>query len=200
MKKNLLTLATLLCSLALAAQTKVVEFPATDALYRLPFEKGTKVVAHSLSAVEAGKGRALNTVDFCAWSLQTKSNSDIFAPRGGVVEEATEGTLLILHEDGLYTQLSRLESVCVAAGDRVEKGTLVGKASQFDEQSPREVVMATFYVSPNPNHGGEALNSNYETLVHYFNPIVATRSKCKTQFTDGGSYTVKTRTWCWPWE
>jgi hypothetical protein len=36
--------------------------------------------------------------------------------------------------------------------------------------------------------------------MHYINPIFTTKGKCKVMLTDGNTYSVRARTWCWPWE
>ncbi|MBR2400839.1 MAG: M23 family metallopeptidase [Tidjanibacter sp.] len=200
MKKTLLTLATLLCSLALAAQTKVVENPETDAVYRLPFDKGVTLVAKSISPLQSGNARSMNLVDYCAWSLETDEYTNVCAPRDGVVESATESSVLILHPDGLYTLIERMETVGVQVGTEVKKGDVLGTPLTYFD-GVREVAISAFHLKTNPNYGSNAaLNGSYEYLKQYINPIFTTRGKCKVQLTEGGSYTVKARTWCWPWE
>ena len=77
MKRVLITLSALICTLALSAQTLLVaENPQTDAVYRLPLAKGVQVVATSLTPVQLGLGRSNNLVDFCAWELTTTKRSE----------------------------------------------------------------------------------------------------------------------------
>lgn len=199
MKRIITTLATLICALSLVAQTTTIEAPQTDALYRLPMSKGAKVAARALAPTNLGVAMHQNLRDFCAWEISTTNPTDIVAPREGTVESANENSLLILHPDGIYTRLSALEGVCVAVGDKVEKGDKVGTAYHTSKGTWR-VWMEVFHLKSNPTYGTEAQSGNYERLVQYINPIFSTRGKCKTQLTDGGAYTVKARTWCWPWE
>jgi hypothetical protein len=60
--------------------------------------------------------------------------------------------------------------------------------------------MEVFFMRKNEAYGTVAQSGNSELLKQYINPIFTTRNKCKVLLTDGNSYTVKTRTWCWPWE
>ena len=198
MKRVITTLVALVCFLALGAQTTVVENPQTDAVYRLPMEKGVQVVAYSLTPIQLGLGHAQGLLDFCAWEFMTTQQSAIFAPRDGVVEEASESRVLILHKDGIYTQLRGFEVVNIAAGDSVKKGDILGNATKADNKWC--VRMEVFHLKKNPNYGKVAQNGSAEHLKQYINPIFATRSKCKVLLTNGNSYTVKARTWCWPWE
>lgn len=198
MKRVIFSLATLLVSLAVTAQTKVVESPETDAVYRLPMDNCAKVVATSLTPIQLGLGHAYNLLDFCAWELTTNERSAVVAPRDGIVEEATEGKVIILHEDGIYTRLRGLENVCVGKGTKVEKGDRLGSAVEFD--SKWSVRMEVFHLKENGAYGTVARNGNSNNLVQYINPIFTTRGKCKVQLISGNSYTVKARTWCWPWE
>lgn len=200
MKKLIITLATLASSLALVAQTKVVENPETDAVYRLPLENGSKVVATTLTPLELGLARSLNTVGFCAWELTTSTENDVVAPRAGVVEEVTESKVIIIHEDGIYSILSRLGSVCVEQGASVKRGDKVGTTSLSKITNKWRVWIEVLHLRSNPNYGELALSGTHENLKQYINPIFTTKQKCKVQLTDGGSYTVKARTWCWPWE
>lgn len=199
-KQTLLTLAALLVgSLTMMAQTVVVTAPQTDAVYRLPFEKGVQVTATALSPVQMGLGHALNLVDFCAWQLSTTSSAEVVAPREGIIEKAGSNSLLLRHDDGLYTSLSGLESTSVAEGKKVARGEKIGEASEWNGKYLLRVE--SFYLTENPNYGTEgAVNSAAPTLRNYINPVFTTRGKCKVQLTDGGSYTVKARKWCWPWE
>lgn len=200
MKKLIITLAALVSSLALVAQTKVVENPETDAVYRLPLENGTRVVANSLSPLQVGLARSMNVVGFCAWELTTNHANKVVAPRGGVVEEVTESKVIILHEDGIYTILSHLESVCVEAGSTIDRGDQVGTTSLSKLSNKWRVWMEVLHLRSNPNYGELALSGTHENLKQYIEPIFTTKQKCKVQLIDGNSYTVKARTWCWPWE
>lgn len=199
MKRVLITLSALICTLALSAQTLLVaENPQTDAVYRLPLAKGVQVVATSLTPVQLGLGRSNNLVDFCAWELTTTKSGAVFAPRAGVVEEALENRILIRHEDGIYTHLRGLESVSVAQGAKIDKGNEIGTAGKNGNKW--SVWMEVFFMRKNEAYGTVAQSGNSELLKQYINPIFTTRNKCKVLLTDGNSYTVKTRTWCWPWE
>lgn len=198
MKKIVISLSMLLCTMAMVAQTKVVESPETDAVYRLPMENCMKVVATELSAIQLGLGRSYNLLDFCAWELTCSEKSAVVAPRDGVVEQVTDSSVLILHEDGIYTRLRGLENICVGKGAKVERGDRLGRAIEYD--SKWSVRMEVFHLKSNGAYGTAALNGSSEHLVQYINPIFTTRGKCKVQLTSGNSYTVKARTWCWPWE
>lgn len=198
MKRVIITLSAILCTFALSAQTTVVENPQTDAVYRLPFDKGAQVVATSLTPVQLGLGHAKGLIDFCAWELTTAEQTDVFAPRDGVVEEVSESRVLILHEDGIYTLLRGFEVENIAKGEEVEKGDLLGKAT--DNEGKWSVRMEVFHLKKNPAYGEVAQSGKVEYLKQYINPIFTTRNKCKVILTDGNSYTVKARTWCWPWE
>lgn len=199
MKRFFALMATLVVSLSMVAQSTVVESPATDALYRIPMDKGVAVIAKALTPVNWGVAMHLNQVDFCAWEFSATKKSDVVAPREGVVESAGEGEVLILHPDGLYTSLQAMDGVTVKVGDSVEKGDKVGTAGHTSNGNWR-VWMAVYHLKSNPNYGTPARNGGYEHLVQYVDPIFATKGKCKEMLTDGGAYTVKARTWCWPWE
>lgn len=200
MKRIILTLSTLLCALTLVGQTKIVENPETDAVYRLPIATGVSAVATPLTPLQLGLARSLNTVDFCAWEFTTSRESDVVAPRDGVVESITENRVLILHEDGIYTLLRAMDKVCVAEGDTVNRGDKVGVTSLGSFNNKWRVWMEVFHLRSNPNKGEIALSGSYDHLRQYINPIFTTRQKCKVQLTEGNSYTAKSRTWCWPWE
>lgn len=199
MKRIITTIATLACALSLVAQTTVVEAPQTDAIYRLPMEGGVKITAKTLTPLNLGMARMQNLVDFCAWELIATEATDVVAPRDGVVESATDGSVLILHPDGLYTQLDAMGSVAVKEGDKVTKGDKVGVAQDLDNGKWR-VWVAAFHLKNNPAYGQVAQSGKSQYLYQYINPVFSTRGKCKVQLSDGGSYTVKARTWCWPWE
>ncbi len=199
MKRIITTLATIMSALSLVAQTTVVESPQTDVLYRLPMEGGVKITARTLTPRNLGIAMHQNLLDFCAWELLTTEATDIVAPREGVVEKVTDGSLLLLHPDGLYTLLDAMGSVTVKEGDKVAKGDKVGTAQPLDGGKWRVWVVA-YYLKNNPSYGQVAQSGNYEHLYQYLNPVFSTRGKCKVQLSDGGSYTVKARTWCWPWE
>lgn len=196
MKRVVTAFVALVCSLSLGAQSVVVESPQTDALYRLPFDKGVECVAYSLTPARMGLGRNLNLVDFCAWELVASEPTAVVAPRDGVVEQVMERDVLLRHEEGIYTRLQGIDGIVVKEGDRVAKGDVLAAAAE-----KVSVWMEVFYLTPNPNYGDEAvLGGKSHNLRHYVNPIFSTRSKCKAQLTNGNSYTVKARTWCFPWE
>ncbi len=200
MKRIISLLVALAVSLAVVAQSAVVvESPATDAVYRIPMEGSVAVVARELTPVNLGVAMHLNQIDFCAWEISATKSSDIVAPREGVVERVEEDSVLILHPEGLYTSLQAMGSVCVEVGDRVEKGDKIGESGRVSNGNWR-VWMATYHLMKNPNYGTPARNGSYEHLIKYINPVFTTKGKCKVMFVDGGSYTVKARTWCWPWE
>ena len=199
MKRIITTIATLACALSLVAQTTVVEAPQTDALYRLPMENGVKITALSLAPIDLGVAMHRNLRDFCAWELLATKATDVVAPREGVVEDATDSSVLILHPDGIYTHLQSMASVCVKAGDKVEKGDTVGCARKT-KSGKWSLCMSVFHLKNNPTYGEVSPSGNYPHLRQFINPIFSTRGKCKVQLSDGGSYTVKARTWCWPWE
>lgn len=195
-----MTLAVMAYGCALMAQTTVVENPQTDALYRLPMESGAKVVARTLTPVNFGKAMHRNLRDFCAWEIATTKPTEVVAPREGTVESATESTVVILHPDGIYSALYNLEGVCVEVGATVAKGDRIASAAQKSGENRWRVWMEVYHLKSNPAYGTPAQSGTYEFLVQYVNPIFSTRGKCKVQLTDGGAYTVKARTWCWPWE
>ncbi|MBO7300925.1 MAG: M23 family metallopeptidase [Tidjanibacter sp.] len=199
MKRLFVLLVALVASFSMVAENTIVESPATDAVYRLPMERGVAVVARALTPVNLGVSMSLNQIDFCAWELSATRTSEVVAPREGVVESVVGDEVVILHPDGLYTKLMLVEGVSVSVGDRLEKGDKVGLASASSNGSWR-VWMATYYLESNPNYGTPARNGKYEHLVKYINPIFTTKSKCKVMLLDGGAYTVKARTWCWFWE
>lgn len=195
--KRLTLLATIMvCSLSIFAQSEVVSSPQTDALYRLPFDKGVECVAYSLTPVRMGLGHNHNLVNFCAWELVASEPTGVVAPRDGVVESVMERDVLIRHEEGIYTRLQGIDGIVAKEGDRVAKGDMLAAAAK--EVS---VWMEVFYLTPNPNYGDEAvLSGKSPNLKHYINPVFSVRGRCKVQLTDGNPYTVKARTWCWPWE
>ncbi|MBQ8272369.1 MAG: M23 family metallopeptidase [Tidjanibacter sp.] len=196
MKRVVVAFVMLVCSLSLGAQSVVVSSPQTDALYRLPFDKGVKCVAYSLTPVSMGLGHSHNLVQFCAWELVASEPTGVVAPRDGVVESVMERDVLIRHEEGIYTYLQGIDGIVVKEGDKVAKGDVVAAPAENVR-----VRMEVFYLTPNPKYGDESvLSGKSKTLRHYINPIFSTRSKCKVQLTDGNSYTTKARTWCWPWE
>lgn len=189
-------MATLLCGVVALAQSVVVaQAPASDALYRLPFDKGVGCVAHSLTPVRLGVAHYHHLMDFCAWEIVATEPTSVVAPREGVVEAVTDSSILIRHNEGIYTRLRGLRGISAKEGDSLEKGAEIALLGD-----DRGVWMEVFYLMPNPNYGTEALNGKVENLVYYINPIFSTRGKCKVQLRDGNPYTVKARTWCWPWE
>lgn len=198
MKRVFFSLATLLCAFTMSAQTKVVESPQTDAVYRIPMDNCIEVVATTLTPVSMGLGHSLNLLDFCAWELTSDEATAVVAPRDGVVESVSDGRVLILHEDGIYTRLRGMENVCVGVGAEVQKGDRLGKA--IENNGKWSVRMEVFHLKANGAYGTPARNGKYENLVQYINPIFTTRGECKVQLTNGNSYTTKARTWCWPWE
>ena len=198
MKKLFSLFAILALSLSMVAQSTVVESPATDAHYRIPMKKGAVAVT-ALAPVNWGVAMHLNQVGFCAWEFSATKKCDVVAPREGVVESAGEGDVLILHPDGLYTSLQAIGSVVVKAGDKVEKGDKVGTAGYTSEGVWR-VWMAVYHLKSNPGYGTTARSGNYEHLVQYVDPIFVIKGKNCETLTDGGTYTVKARTWSWPWE
>ncbi len=205
MKRLFATIVATLCGLwALSAQLTVVEAPETDALYRIPLKKGAVVMAEMLSPLECGMAQHLNLVEFCAWKFSTKEPSEVYAAREGVVVETTRDRVRILHKEGIYTDYLGLTNVKVAQGQKVSARTPIGSARMSSPNSPSKgrwnVVMLTFHFRSNPHYGEFALNGAYEHLRQFINPIFTTRGKCKTHLADGGAYTVRTRTWCWPWE
>ena len=205
MKRTLLLITALVFSLLLSAQSLVPQVtveqePQTDALYRLPFDKGVACVAYSLTPVRLNLARNYNLVDFCAWELVVAEPSVVVAPRAGVVEAVTDSGVLIRHEDGIYTRLRALNDVVVAEGQSVEKGETVARLGAENGKGGYGIWMEVVYITPNPDYGTEALGGKGEHLTHYINPIFSSRGKCKVQLTNGNSYTVKARTWCWPWE
>lgn len=198
MKRVIITLSALICTFAMSAQTTVVENPQTDAVYRLPMDKGAKVVAYALTPAQLGMGHARGIVDFCAWEFMTSEQTDIFVPRDGVVEEVSDSRVLILHEDGIYTYLRGLQVENITQGQEVERGDCLGQAIENDGKW--SVRMEVFHMKKNPGYGEVTQSGSVENLKQYINPIFTTRNKCKVLLTDGNSYTVKARTWCWPWE
>lgn len=199
MKRLFALLVAIVASFSMMAEVVIVESPATDAVYRLPMERGVAVVARMLTPVNLGVAMRHNQRDFCAWQLSATQKSDVVAPREGTVESAEGDEVVILHPDGLYTKLMLVEGVSVSEGDRLEKGDKVGTASASSSGTWR-VWMATYYLEKNPDYGTPALSGKSEYLVRYVNPIFTTKNKCKVLLTDGGAYTVKARTWCWFWE
>ena len=196
MKRIVAALVMLVCSLSVNAQSEVATAPQTDALYRLPFDKGVKCVAHTLTPVRLGLGHRLNLVDFCAWELVASEPTSVVVPRDGVVESVTDSSVLIRHEENIYTRLGRVANILLKEGDRVAKGDVIAAPAE-----DVRVCMEVFYLTPNPNYGKEGRQSaKSENLVYYINPVFSTRAKCKVQLTSGNSYTVKARTWCFPWE
>ncbi len=195
MKRLMILTATMVCSFTMYAQSEMASSPQTDALYRLPFDKGVECVAHSLTPVRMGLGHNHNLVDFCAWELIATEATAVVAPREGVVELIDERGVLIRHEENIYTRLRGLQEVVVSIGDCVAKGDVL--ANIADGVS---VWMEVFYQTPNPDYGTEALGGKGKFLTHYINPVFSVRGRCKAQLTDGNPYTTKARTWCWPWE
>ncbi len=199
MKRFFTLLVALVASFSMVAENTIVESPTTDAVYRLPMERGVAVVARALTPVNLGVAMRHNQRDFCAWELSATRTSEVVAPREGTVESVVGDEVVILHPDGLYTKLMLVEGVSVSVGDRLEKGDKVGTASA-SSSGTWKVWMATYYLEKNPDYGTPALSGKSEHLVKYVNPIFTTKNKCKVQLTDGGAYTVKARTWCWFWE
>lgn len=195
MKRVVLLVAMLVCSLSMFAQSEVAEAPQTDATYRLPFDNGVVCVAYSLSAVRLDLARNYNLVDFCAWELIPTEPTSVVAPREGVVESVEGDVVLIRHRENIYTRLRGATNPVVKVGDEVRKGdTLAPKAEGV------ELWLEVFYLTPNPDYGTVSLGGKGKYLTCYINPIFSTRTKCKVQLTSGNSYTTKARTWCLPWE
>ena len=205
MKRILLVIVALAAVFTtLSAQMMVVEAPETDAVYRIPLKKGVVVQAERLSPLACGMAQHLNLVDFCAWKFATKVPSEVYAARGGVVIETARDRVRILHEDGIYTDYLGVTSVKVAQGEKVKAGEPIASARVSNPNNPDlcrwNVVIIAFHFRTNPQYGQFALNGAYEHLMQFVDPIFTTRGECKTHLADGGAYTVRTRTWCWPWE
>lgn len=202
MKKITLIVALLSLTFAtLSAQTTVLkEAPQTDSVYRLPLEKGFIVAVEDLSPLAYGIAQHFNSVDFCAWEFHSAKPSAVCAARSGKVEWADNTKVIILHDDGTYAEYTRLDNVSVATGDKVERGEEFAEASLRKLSNKWSMRMAVYYHTANPNYGADKLGGQYKTLMHYVNPIFTTKGKCKIMLTDGNSYTVRARTWCWPWE
>lgn len=205
MKKIILTIVTLAVALTtLSAQMTVVEAPETDAVYRIPLKKGAVVQAERLSPLACGMAQHLNLVDFYAWKFTTKVPSEVYAARDGVVVETTRDRVRILHKEGIYTDYLGITNVKIAQGEKVKAGTPIASARVSNPNRPDlckwSVVVMAFHFRTNPQYGEVALNGSYEYLRQFINPIFTTLGECKTHLTDGGAYTVRTRTWCWPWE
>ena len=205
MRRFFITIVATLCSLcALSAQLTVVEAPETDAVYRIPLQKGAVVQAEMLSPLACGMAQHLNLVNFCAWKFTTKVPSEVYAARGGVVVETARDRVRILHEEGIYTDYLGITNVKVAQGEKVKTGEPIASARVSNPNSPDlcrwSVAVMTFHFRTNPQYGKVALNGAYKHLMQFVDPIFTTRGECKTHLTDGGAYTVRTRTWCWPWE
>lgn len=195
MKRVLLLVATMVCSLSMFAQSEVAEAPQTDAVYRLPFDKGVECVAYSLSAVRLNLARNYNMVDFCAWELIPSEPTSVVAPREGVIEKVEGSMVLIRHPENIYTRLRGVEAPIVEEGQQVRKGDTLAPVAEGVE-----LCMEVFYQVPNPKLGTVSLGGKGKYLTYYINPIFSTRAKCKVQLTSGNSYTTKARTWCLPWE
>ena len=205
MKKIILTIVALAVALTtLSAQMTVVEAPETDAVYRIPLKKGAVVQAERLSPLACGMAQHLNLVGFYAWKFTTKVPSEVYAARDGVVVETTRDRVRILHKEGIYTDYLGITNVKVAQGEKVKAGTPIASARVSNPNRPDlckwSVVVMAFHFRTNPQYGEVALNGSYEYLRQFINPIFTTLGECKTHLTDGGAYTVRTRTWCWPWE
>ena len=205
MKKIILTIVALAVALTtLSAQMTVVEAPETDAVYRIPLKKGAVVQAERLSPLACGMAQHLNLVDIYAWKFTTKVPSEVYAARDGVVVETTRDRVRILHKEGIYTDYLGITNVKVAQGEKVKAGTPIASARVSNPNRPDlckwSVVVMAFHFRTNPQYGEVALNGSYEYLRQFINPIFTTLGECKTHLTDGGAYTVRTRTWCWPWE
>ena len=205
MKKIILTIVALAVALTtLSAQMTVVEAPETDAVYRIPLKKGAVVQAERLSPLACGMAQHLNLVDFYAWKFTTKVPSEVYVARDGVVVETTRDRVRILHKEGIYTDYLGITNVKVAQGEKVKAGTPIASARVSNPNRPDlckwSVVVMAFHFRTNPQYGEVALNGSYEYLRQFINPIFTTFGECKTHLTDGGAYTVRTRTWCWPWE
>ncbi len=205
MKRIVMTILIAVCTLSTAmAQAKVIEDPQTDATYRIPLQKGAVVMTERVSPLVCGLATQFNLVDFCAWKFTTNQPSEVYASRKGVVVEATDNSVLILHEDGLYSEYMGLGNVKVAQGESVKAGARLGAAkarhADIEGEGKWSVVMMVYHVRSNPDYGQVVLNGAYKHLRQYINPIFTTRGKCKTHLTEGNAYTVRTRTWCWPWE
>ncbi|MBQ1213688.1 MAG: hypothetical protein IIX81_01515 [Tidjanibacter sp.] len=190
-----LTFGTIYAQESILSQT-----PQTDSVYRLPLEKGIIVSANELSPLAYGIAQHFNSVDFCAWEFTSSKPSAVCAARGGKVEFADANSAIVLHDDGTYAEYTRLEEVVVVAGDRLDRGDILAQASLRPLSGKWSVRMAVYYHKPNPAYGGEGRSSQYKTLMHYINPIFTTKGKCKVMLTDGNTYSVRARTWCWPWE
>lgn len=205
MKRFILCTALLLGLIApTRAEVTVVDAPQTDAVYRLPLKKGAVVSVERVSAVECGQAHNLNMIDFCAWRFTTNEPTEVFAAREGVVMKTTNDSVLILHDEGIYTEYLGVSNVKVAQGERVSRRTPIASARARGVGAPERgrwsVVMMTYHYRLNPNHGKIALNGAYEYLCQFINPIFTTKGKCKTLLDESRAYTVRTRTWCWPWE
>lgn len=185
----------LVATTTLNAQHVVESAPETDAVYRLPLEKGLSVVATSLSAVEYGSGQHTNQANFCAWQLTASKPSKVYAAREGKVVATTDTSVTILHPEGLISSYERVGGVCVKEGDQVDRKSVIAQTT-----NKNRVVMTLYYNTPNPQFGTESVNGAYQSIKHYVNPIFATRGKCKVQLASDQAYTVRVRNWCWPWE
>lgn len=195
MKKILVLSVVILSTVFANAQNILPSAPATDAVYRLPLEKGISVVAQKLSPLEYGTPQHTNQVDFCAWQLNASEPSKVYAAREGKVSRVGEGVVEITHAEGLVSTYERLADICVVEGQEVDRKT------QIATTKDKSVVMTLYYFTSNPAYGTEgAVNGAYEALKHYVNPIFSSRAKCKVQLTAGNAYRVKVRNWCWPWE
>lgn len=205
MKRFTATTIALICAIAtLSAELTVVEAPQTDAVYRIPLKKGAVVLAQRLSPLACGMAQNLNMVEFCAWNFLASEPSEVYAAREGVVVETKRDKVRILHDDGIYTEYLGVTNVKVAQGEKVTARTPIASAILLNPNNPDKcrwsVVMLTYHFRTNPNYGEIAINGAYEYLRQFINPIFTTKGKCKTLLREDGAYTVRTRTWCWPWE
>ncbi len=202
MKKIFMLVALLSLSLGtMSAQLTILnEAPQTDAVYRLPLDKGAIVAVNDLSPLAYGIAQHHNSADFCAWEFSTSKPSAVCAARAGEVYFAGDNRVVVLHDDGTYAEYTRLDEICVTAGDKVGRGDQLAQASLRKISGKWQVRMAVYYHIANPNYGKEVLGGQYQTVMHYINPIFSSKGKCKVMLIDGNSYTVRARTWCWPWE
>lgn len=185
----------------ISAQESILEqTPQTESVYRLPLEKGFIVSVDALTPLAYGIAQHFNSIDFCAWEFTSANPSAVCAARAGKVEYADDSKVIVLHNDGTYAEYSRLDQVGVTAGDSIARGEEFAQCSLRKLSGKWSVRMAVYYHTANGNYGGEGLNAQYKTMMHYIDPIFSTKGKCKVMLTDGNSYTVRARTWCWPWE
>lgn len=199
MKKISLILSAIALSvLPLPAQENepvAAQNPQTGAVYRLPLEDRSTVVATSLSSVEARHFNALNLRNFRCWQFTTDHPSKVYAARKGSVVAADSHAVRILHADGTYAAYDDVDEVAVKVGDNVTVKTVIGRATKFAKDK-WSVRFELFYYAPNPDYGQQAVGSKSKYLSNYINPVFSVKNKCKVQLIDGNAYVVSTKRRC----